>query len=236
MSDIQVSFFLGASSLDSSSEQISVWWYDGANWYELKTMRGGDADCDGQLHYYFYSLPAAADDNPNFKLWVGIWTSGADDYGYLDDVVISGTPSLFGDNFESGFSGWTTVWGTPAWYTGTPKNGTHSIELANSDGCEEFRRTVSTSGYSNIQVDFFMGASSLESGEFVSAWWYDGSTWYELVRISGGDGECDGTLHFFSFDLPSGANNNPYFMIDFTLSAGDSSDYGYVDDVVVKLQ
>ena len=162
--------------------------------------------------------------------------------GYDDEVKSNyitvtsggGPTTIFSDDFESAFSGWTNT-GTPDWYTGTPRNGTHSIRLlgASTSGYDEaIERTVSTAGYQDIVVTFYLGANSLDSSsEYVEAVWYDGSGWAQMHRIS--DGQEDNQLHLIQFNCPAGANNNPSFAIKFGIVASGTGDYGYVDDVVV---
>jgi PKD repeat protein len=138
---------------------------------------------------------------------------------------------IFLDDFEAQFSGWTTS-DLVSWYTGTPKNGTHSVELKR-DGA--MSRTVSTAGHDAITVTVYMGAKSLDNAnEYVQCLWYDGSEWDELARINNGDPHEDGQLHYYQFDLPSSASDNPQFALEFRITASGSGDYMYVDDVTVK--
>ena len=88
--DITVSFALGASSLDRSTEVVRALWYDGSQWGVLHAIAGGDAEEDGQLHTFSVSLPSGAADNANFRLRFEIAANSANDYGYVDDVLVSG--------------------------------------------------------------------------------------------------------------------------------------------------
>jgi len=154
---------------------------------------------------------------------------------------ITATPAqitIFSDNFESAFSGWTLT-RTPDWYTGTPKNGTHSIQFrgTSTSGIDEaIARTISTVGYQNIVVSFSIGGHSLDSAsEYLIVEWYNGSAWTEIMRVKGGDAWNDRLLHAYtSATLASGANNNASFQLRFALYGSATNDYGYVDDVVVK--
>ena len=156
---------------------------------------------------------------------------------YITVTSGGGPTTIFSDDFEASFSGWTTT-GSPDWYTGTPRNGTHSIRLRGSSASgydEAIERTVSTAGYQDITVTFYMGAYSLDNAnEYVEAVWYDGSDWAQMHRINNGDPEEDNQLHAMQFNCPAGANNNPSFAIKFGIVASGGQDYGYVDDVVVQ--
>jgi hypothetical protein len=110
--------------------------------------------------------------------------------------------TVFSDNFETALSGWTLN-GSVDWYTGTPKNGTHSVQVKQNESLE---RTISTVGYSSITVSFALAANGLDdSGEYVRARWYDGSNWTTLKQIRGGDAENDNVLRVYSYVLPAGA-------------------------------
>ena len=148
-------------------------------------------------------------------------------------VTSGGQVQIFLDDFESDtLASWTTS-GTVEWYTGSPKNGTHSVRISGS-GTPNMHKRTSTAGYENIVASFYIGASSLESGEWCEALWYDGTTWIQLKRIDDGAPEEDGALHYFQYSLPSGADDYLYLRMRFMLHANASDDYMYVDDV--KLQ
>ncbi|MCJ7750918.1 MAG: hypothetical protein MUQ65_07460, partial [Armatimonadetes bacterium] len=88
--DITVSFALGASSLDRSTEVVRALWYDGSQWSVLHAIAGGGGEDDGQLHTFSLSLPSGAADNANFRLRFEIVANSANDYGYVDDILVSG--------------------------------------------------------------------------------------------------------------------------------------------------
>ena len=142
--------------------------------------------------------------------------------------------TVFSDDFEAALAGWTLT-GTVDWYTGNPKNGTHSVQLRQT---EEIDRVVSTVGYSSITVSFALAAYSLDnSGEVVRASWYDGATWTILKEIRGGTAENDGVLRTYSYALPAGANDSQNLRLRFQIVANShGNDYGYVDDVLVTGQ
>ncbi|NIM50385.1 MAG: hypothetical protein GTO22_14235, partial [Gemmatimonadales bacterium] len=64
--NITVSFYLGAHSLDKGVETVQALWYDGSAWALLKQIADGDPEEDQQLHYFEYSLPVSANNNPAF--------------------------------------------------------------------------------------------------------------------------------------------------------------------------
>ena len=138
--------------------------------------------------------------------------------------------AFFSDGFETGLD-WTTS-GDATWYTGSPKNGTHSVRLRVQGSIE---KTISTVGYRSISVSFAMGAYSLDnSNENFQALWYDGAAWQLLKQISDNDPEENNSLNPFTFQLPPAANNNPSLALRFKLNSGGTADYGFVDDVVLR--
>jgi len=140
--------------------------------------------------------------------------------------------TIFSDDFEVAFAGWTLSGvGNATWYTGVPRNGTHSIQLTRT---RAMQRLVSTACYQNITVSFYLGADSLEGAEYVRASWYNGSTWQTLKQINNGDPEEDNALHYFSYSLPASAADNPNFTIQFSIAGSNNQDYAYVDDVLVQ--
>ena len=129
--------------------------------------------------------------------------------------------SLFSDGFEPvrpSANGWTET-GTIDWHTGSPKIGTHSVQMLGGAPAESIYRTISTSGYSGITVSFAMGANSIDAGEYVAAEWYNGTTWTVLKQINDGDPAENNALNPFSYSLPAGADHNANFQLRFSIVA-----------------
>ncbi len=81
-----------------------------------------------------------------------------------------------------------------------------------------FCHTVSTAGYKDITVGFFIGGKSLDStSEYLVAEWWDRSAWVELTRVAGVIGNTPTWKTYSSATLPAGANNNPSFKLRFAL-------------------
>jgi len=85
-----VTFYLGAYSLDNSSEYVEAVWYNGSDWAQMHRINNGDPEENNQLHAMQFNCPAGANNNPNFAIKFGIVGSGTGDYGYVDDVVVEG--------------------------------------------------------------------------------------------------------------------------------------------------
>jgi len=147
-------------------------------------------------------------------------------------TVIDPVPSvIFFEDFENGnLNGWTYY---RAWTTSSPAIGSYSADFWRNGYISQ---TIPTTGYTGINVSFYLGAStSLDSGESVAAYWApDGSSWTLLKQINDGDPEEDGQLHFFSYVLPTTADNNANFALRFRTSASRNNEHGYVDNVRVE--
>jgi len=98
-SNIVVSFALGANSLETSGwpsyvpEYVEASWYDGSSWTTLKQIDYNDPGYN-HLNSYTYTLPAAANNNANFRLRFRLSSgTGDQDYGFIDDVRVTGTHS-----------------------------------------------------------------------------------------------------------------------------------------------
>jgi uncharacterized repeat protein (TIGR02543 family) len=137
--------------------------------------------------------------------------------------------AIFSDDFESAFAGWTKS-ANPSWYTGDPRIGTHSVKLPKKAAIQ---RTVSTVGWQDITVSFWLGADLVRSGATVQALWFNGTTWIVLKQFRTGDPDEDGNLHYFEFALAPAANNNAKLALRFKANSKLPRDAGYVDNVMV---
>ena len=140
--------------------------------------------------------------------------------------------TIFSDHFANGLTGWTLISSPDACTCSS--QGLHLIRIRGSEG---MNRTISTSGYTSIVVSFQMQlATTTETGEYIQALWYNGTTWTVMKQINHGDADGDGQFHSYQYTLPSGANNNPNFALKFYVSADNVNydDEGKVDNLVVK--
>ncbi len=151
--------------------------------------------------------------------------------GWFAGAASASSTVVFADNFESAFRGWTTA-GTPTWNTVSPVIGVHDIKL--QPKISSIQRTVSTFGWQDITVSFWLAGKLSRKGAVCQALWYDGSTWTLLKELRTGGAEADGQLRYYEFALPRSATNNSKFAVRFRLSTKPGSDAGYVDNVTVS--
>ena len=82
---------MAASSLDSNSEKVQAQYFNGTNWQTSAEILNNSAQENNQLHQFNVSLPATVNNLSTFALRFRILGSSTSDYGYVDDVVVSGT-------------------------------------------------------------------------------------------------------------------------------------------------
>jgi hypothetical protein len=91
--NISVSFNMGANSLDNNNENLQALYFDGSAWQVLAQINNGSANENNQLNPYSLTLPASVNNLATFALRFKLNGNGTGDQGYIDDVVVTGTPS-----------------------------------------------------------------------------------------------------------------------------------------------
>lgn len=91
-SNITITFKMGANSLDSASENVQALYYNGTAWVTLATIANNSANENNLLNPYTFTLPVSMNNKTTFKLRFKINGSAVDDYGFVDDVKVVGTP------------------------------------------------------------------------------------------------------------------------------------------------
>jgi hypothetical protein len=87
----KVSFKMGAHSLDNKKENLRAHYYNGSAWVLLAEIANDSANENNKLNPYTFNLPATMNGQANFKLRFQLNGSGAEDYGYVDDVKVTAT-------------------------------------------------------------------------------------------------------------------------------------------------
>jgi len=149
---------------------------------------------------------------------------------YISVTEPGGQETIYFEDFESGLNWYTE--GSTTWYGGSPKIGTHSVQMQGGGTDCWTNKTISTVGYTDIVFRVYCGAKSYEASETFYIYWMGGGT-HTLDNILNGDPEEDGQLHLFEFSLPSEANNRSDFGVAFYQVSADTGDYAYIDNVEV---
>lgn len=89
--NVTLVIYLGAKAYESA-EQLKVSWWDGSAWRVLLVIRNGTARENARLNKLQIKLPAAAADNPNFKIRIQQISADSNDYGYVDELRLVGIP------------------------------------------------------------------------------------------------------------------------------------------------
>lgn len=135
--------------------------------------------------------------------------------------------TLFTDNFQDGnYYGWSKTGAGGA--VVTYYAGNYSVRLTNKAA---ITRTVSTSGYSSVEVSAQFAASSLEGADAcIAEASGDGQTWVEIFRVI--NGQDDGYT-LYSGSASDASFNNTALQIRGRAAGNSWSDYCWFDNVVV---
>ncbi|MHC5173407.1 MAG: PASTA domain-containing protein [Planctomycetota bacterium] len=143
---------------------------------------------------------------------------------------------------ELGWGNYTDGGGDCSLYeSGTHAVGTYSANIQDDTGTAgSFYHTngvdIHNPGYTQIKVDFWFKAMSMESGEDFWVQYYDGSTWQTVADyISGAEFVNDQTYPNTIVIIDEGSYNFPPNMkIRFMCDASGNSDDVYIDEIIVS--
>jgi len=186
-------YYLAVSGLETAGVDyiLAEWSPDGgATWYPLGQISYGDPEADGLLHKFPFDLPAAAEDNAEFTLRFSIHGDDANDYGYVDDIVIQSESSSQPN--EVGF------YNTPGQAVGVASSisalGTFALVADGEAGLRV--------------VDVSSPASPVEVGHYDTAGYAEAvATYGTVAAVADGD---DG-LVLLDFSRPTGPVEVAYF-------------------------
>lgn len=136
--------------------------------------------------------------------------------------------TLLQDDFEDGnFSGWVVTGDVSI--TDLQAIGQYSLRIKQTG---TGTATVSTAGYSDVNVTMNLAATSLEDGDdcYAEVSTNGGLDWLAVVRVE--NGSDDGTF-FQSTVSPAGADDNAGLKLRFRSTGANPGDYCYGDDVTV---
>lgn len=146
------------------------------------------------------------------------------------------------DDFESGWGNYTDGGGDCSLYAaGTyAHQGSRAADVQDNSGtASSFFHTngvdVHTPGYTQIKVEFWFYAASMETGEDFWLQYYDGSTWRTVKAWASGADFSNGTFYNPVVYINEAGYTLPTNMkIRFTCDAGDNDDDVYIDEVRVS--
>ena len=183
----------------------------------------------------------------NYKL-LGDLINQVSGLGFLvepppDDGNAPGPTTLLSDGFENGtLAGWTLIKaiGANNWQASfaNPYEGGYGAQakpMSTITPASIMEHGVSTVGYSTVTVSYYRRLVGLDVADEFQAKWFDGFTWQILER-TGNASANDAAYVYKTYTLPANAGNNAAFKIRFECTAGATTEYCRVDNVVVKGQ
>jgi len=147
------------------------------------------------------------------------------------------------DDFEVSFGNYTDGGGDCSLYTGGSTyahQGTKAVDIQDNSGtASAFYHTagidVHTPGYTEIKVEFWFKAASMETGEDFWVQYYNGSTWTTVASYKSGTDFSNGTFYNKTVLVNESSYTFPTGMkIRFMCDAGDNTDDVYIDEVRVS--
>ncbi len=148
------------------------------------------------------------------------------------------TTTIFSDGFTN-----LNNWIEEGWSSSKDGHGAgKSAKIVGANNSQIMKKTISTSGYENINFSFWYKADSLETELQFPSYHFDkvelfytldGSSWTEITDAQIDDADDDNNWYQYSYNLPSGANNNPNFGIKFDGDLNSGSDTVWIDDVLL---
>jgi arylsulfatase A-like enzyme len=212
---------IAADATDADSDPLTFSSISGPAWLSVAS--------DGSLS----GTPGVADVGPNS------WTvevddgNGGTDSASLEitvDAASSGPQVIFSDDFESGTlttNGWDSL--NADQYMNTAEYaGTYGANIRKGG---YISKTISTVGYTSVDVSYWRKCNTLSGSEELTVEWsVDGTNW-NLIETS-----QDSTWTPYSDTLPAGAAGEAGFTLRFNVDSNLWKEKAYIDDVVIIAQ
>ena len=150
-----------------------------------------------------------------------------------------GSTELLGSYFETGWDGWADGGSDCARYSGSRSyEGSYSIYIRDNSGVPSAMTspTINLSGYSQVVVDFYFYATSMENGE---DFWLryssnNGSTWSTVATYAAGTSFTNNGFWHATVTLTSAqVSFTSGVKLRFQCDASDNTDLIYIDAVTV---
>ncbi len=166
-------------------------------------------------------------------------TSGAVNNGQTlgDGSTSGGWNVITFDDFEGGWGNYVDGGGDCYLYT----SGTRAHQGSNAGGIQDNSGTRSSfthassydvSGYSDLEVEFWFYANSMESGEDFWVQYWDGSTWRTVATYARGSEFSNGQFYNEVVSIPAGTYSYPTdAKLRFRCDASGNGDDVYIDEV-----
>ena len=144
---------------------------------------------------------------------------------------------LLGSYFETGWDNWTDGGVDCARYSGSNSyEGSYSIQLRDNSGTASAMTSpaLNVSGYTQLAVQFYFRAVSMEAGEDFWLQYFNGSTWTTVATYTRGVNFNNNTFYTSTVTLTSAQYTFPTnAQFRFMCDASDDTDQIYIDAVTV---
>ncbi len=217
--------FDGSGSSDPDSDPLTYSWNFGD---------GGTATGATPTHTY------ASSGTYTVTLTVDDGNGGTDSDQTTADITTAGgggTVELAADTFEGGWGNWNDGGSDCARYSGSRSyEGSYSIRIRDNSGTASAMTSdaYNVSGYSQIDVEFYFYAYSMENGEDFWLRYYDGSSWNTVASYARGTNFNNNTFYTTTVTISSSQYNFPSnAQFRFQCDASGNADYIYVDQVTI---
>ncbi|MBN2072152.1 MAG: PKD domain-containing protein [Candidatus Krumholzibacteriota bacterium] len=169
-------------------------------------------------------------------------TAGSDDEvktGYITvtEPSAGGWTTITYDDFEGGFGSYTDGGGDCSLYAyGTyAHQGSRAADIQDNSGtASSFYHTASynVSGYSNLEVEFWFMAVSMDRSEDFWVQYFDGSAWRTVASYTSSTDYDNGIFYNKVVQIPAGTYNYPTnAKIRFMCDASNNTDDVYIDEI-----
>lgn len=220
-------------SWNASTDNVGVTGYNVyVNGGNIGQVTGTSANITGLVANTTYSMYVtavdAAGNESGASNTVNVTTSGGGGGG-------CGTTVLASDDFESGWGNWNDGGSDCYRYSGSRSyGGSYSIRIRDNSGTASAMTSdaIDVSCYSQLDIEFFFYAYSMETGEDFWVRYYDGASWHTVAAYASGssfnnNGFYTATVTLSSNDYTFPSNAQFRFQCD----ASANADHIYIDDV-----
>lgn len=145
-------------------------------------------------------------------------------------ATTSQADTVFSDDFQDGnYNGWSIA-GQGRGAITNYYAGNYSIRLRRKKNATQ---SISTAGYSNVQISTDIAASSLEGSETCVAEvsTNGGGSWTAVNTVV--NGQDNGYTMYTETASPSGSDDNANFQVRLRANGNQNSDYCYFDNIIV---
>lgn len=168
-------------------------------------------------------------------------SAGSDDEIKTDYITVTnpggGWTTITYDDFEGGFGNYTDGGNDCLLYTGGTYawQGSNAAQIRDNSGvASSFYHTSgqNVAGYTELEVEFYFVAVSMETGEDFGVQYYDGSTWQTVAVLASGSDFANNTFYSVIVSISSSLYSFPSnAKLRFLCDASNNRDIVYIDEV-----